>query len=537
MKSSSTIKNGTYLMKSIMIYLLLLLLSEIDPCHNQMPNDQEKNESQQGNFGHFGEKYKNHSLVKLRFNVSPKFQYKVYSFFQMVRDIFHPWTESIERILQTMADTKNDTFTRSNRGEKRGEKLFTLSRPNSIYDVIDILGHIHNDHMDDLILASRLFNISKKVVTGDMSKLINQQVIDAEVKHGHFWKDHEMKFHYKSKDRKKRRANISSSLTFHPRKYNSIEQITEFMQYLKKDANERKKNLSVRIIGSSYEGQPIYSVEIDCLGNGSQKLTSSNKCSQKLIVLECGIHAREWISPAVCLWIIDYLSKSKYPVNQKVSFIIIPIVNPDGYRYTWKVDRLWRKNRSLNLPFANDTLGFRCIGVDLNRNFNIDFISNEKVSPCSEVYPGISAMSEPEVKSLSNYIENLIKQGKKIVAYFSIHSYSQLWLYPYGFSHDLPPNLLQLSSLAYKATQAIRSKYGTRYKIASVNDLLYKVSGSSLDYFYMASGINVTFAIELPDEGEEGFLLHPKHIEPTAIELLCGIEATIQAMNIGSMNN
>ena len=54
--------------------------------------------------------------------------------------------------------------------------------------------------------------------------------------------------------------------------------------------------------------------------------------------IDCGIHAREWISPATCLYILDMLTSntadarhilSKYDVH------IMPVVNPDGYVYSW----------------------------------------------------------------------------------------------------------------------------------------------------------------------------------------------------------
>jgi murein tripeptide amidase MpaA len=50
-------------------------------------------------------------------------------------------------------------------------------------------------------------------------------------------------------------------------------------------------------------------------------------------------------------------------ILEKVTIIIVPFVNPDGYEYTWTGDRLWRKNRQINS-------GSTCRGVDLNRNYN-----------------------------------------------------------------------------------------------------------------------------------------------------------------------
>ena len=58
----------------------------------------------------------------------------------------------------------------------------------------------------------------------------------------------------------------------------------------------------------------------------------------------------------------------------------MPILNPDGYDYSQKVNRMWRKNRN-----PNGNVG--CNGVDLNRNFGYYWLtSGSSRSPCSEVY-------------------------------------------------------------------------------------------------------------------------------------------------------
>ena len=82
-------------------------------------------------------------------------------------------------------------------------------------------------------------------------------------------------------------------------------------------------------------------------------------------------HAREWITPATALFIIDNIILNNIPQN----FIIVPVINVDGYEYTWSSDRLWRKNRKpySQSKFAISEMPDRCNGVDLNRNYDINF--------------------------------------------------------------------------------------------------------------------------------------------------------------------
>ncbi|KAK2112829.1 hypothetical protein P7K49_012576 [Saguinus oedipus] len=97
-------------------------------------------------------------------------------------------------------------------------------------------------------------------------------------------------------------------------------------------------------------------------------VSGKEQTAKNAIWIDCGIHAREWISPAFCLWFIDHITRFYGTVSEytsllrHVDFYVMPVVNVDGYDYTWKKNRMWRKNRS---SYANN----RCIGTDLNRNF------------------------------------------------------------------------------------------------------------------------------------------------------------------------
>lgn len=67
-----------------------------------------------------------------------------------------------------------------------------------------------------------------------------------------------------------------------------------------------------------------------------------------MVWIDCGIHAREWISPATCQWVLDQLT-SGYNADPAITelldthdFHIMPVVNPDGYAYSWDEVRAFK---------------------------------------------------------------------------------------------------------------------------------------------------------------------------------------------------
>ena len=61
--------------------------------------------------------------------------------------------------------------------------------------------------------------------------------------------------------------------------------------------------------------------------------------------------------------------------------------------------------------------------------------------PCNELYCGSKAFSEIEIKQMAELIET--RKGRT-AAYFAFHSFSEFWMYPWGYTHKLPPNAQQL---------------------------------------------------------------------------------------------
>jgi hypothetical protein len=85
----------------------------------------------------------------------------------------------------------------------------------------------------------------------------------------------------------------------------------------------------------------------------------NNTNSSKLIVqiiVDCGIHAREWVSPAFCQYLIkELLFGDHQDWKNDIHWVIYPMFNPDGYKYSWTDYRYQRKNRAPNA-------GSNCVG-------------------------------------------------------------------------------------------------------------------------------------------------------------------------------
>jgi hypothetical protein len=126
--------------------------------------------------------------------------------------------------------------------------------------------------------------------------------------------------------------------------------------------------------------------------------------------------------------------------------------------------------------------------VDLNRNFDWFFNSQLRVlalmrvcaaagtstHPCSEVYAGTAAFSEPETRAIQQFIT-----ANRMNAFITLHSYGQYWFAPYGHkNYTYPPDYSSVlvsehvctrvfyavqQPLALSAIERLRRARGKRY--------------------------------------------------------------------------
>ncbi|CAG0916043.1 unnamed protein product [Notodromas monacha] len=295
-------------------------------------------------------------------------------------------------------------------------------------------------------------------------------------------------------------------------------------------------NPSVKVIkiGNSTQGKALKinawldslaltnpSVKVIKIGNSTQgkalKVLKVNKGGgdKKVIFVDGGIHAREWISPATVLYLINRITGSNPdPVLDSFEWHFLPVVNPDGYEYTHTKNRLWRKTRS--------SQGHRsCKGVDANRNFNFHWREGPETRAvvCEETYPGKKPESEREVQALRDYIMSLKNNPeKKLAAYYSLHAYGKLWLLPYGYSKAKPKNYEDQVEVAKAGAAAILRS----------GDV---ATGTSMDWAHGVAGFPYAYTLELPpSSGRYGFVLPAKFIKPVGTATFFGISAAMDAI-------
>ncbi|XP_039073416.1 carboxypeptidase O [Hyaena hyaena] len=297
-----------------------------------------------------------------------------------------------------------------------------------------------------------------------------------------------------------------SYTTYHP--------MGEIYQWMIQISEKYPEVVTQHFLGMTYETRPMYYLKISQPSNNPKKI----------IWMDCGIHAREWIAPAFCQWFVKEILQN-YKDNPRIKkflrnldFYVLPVLNIDGYIYTWTTDRLWRKSRSSH---NNGT----CFGTDLNRNFNVSWCSIGASKNCQDMtFCGTGPVSEPETKAVSSFIES---EKGNIVCFLTMHSYGQLILTPYGYTKNKPSNYEELIQVGQKAANALKEKHGTNYRVGSSADILYATSGSSRDWA-RDIGIPFSYTFELRDNGTYGFVLPENQIQATCEE---SMEAVLSVLD------
>ena len=259
----------------------------------------------------------------------------------------------------------------------------------------------------------------------------------------------------------------------------------------------------VSVIGQSLEGRNIYAIKIS-------DNASAEEDEPDVLFIGCH-HAREWISVEVPFFLAEYLVEH-YDSDPEIRSLvdqsqiwIIPLLNPDGLEYSIHFYRYWRKNRRDN--------GDGSFGVDPNRNYDYMWGLDDEGSspePSSAVYRGQAPFSEPETQAIRDFFP-----GKKIQALMSYHNYSQIILYPWGYTFVPSAKDGLLFEMAAEMSSLMESERGTVYAFGPAGSSLYVTNGDTTDWALGVHNIPA-FTIELPpiDVEHGGFFNAEAEIQP-----------------------
>ena len=297
--------------------------------------------------------------------------------------------------------------------------------------------------------------------------------------------------------------------------FQNYKTLAEINTYLGQLAAANLATVSSFTIGNTLLGKPVNGIRIT-----GPDLPGNLKSARPQIMFNACQHAREWVGPMTVMYFADQLLAG-YGTDQRITdilnnseVIIIPVVNADGYDFTWTTNRLWRKNRRTN--------GDGSFGVDPNRNWSYQWGGEgASTNPSAEDYRGPSAFSEPETQNLRNFV----LANPRMRASIDFHSYSQLILSPWGWTSALPPDATIFDQLNSDIRSAIASVNGLFYTAGPIYTTIYPASGGAVDWNYGAGSTPrkiLAFTIELRDTGANGFTLPADQIIPTGQENLAG---------------
>lgn len=259
------------------------------------------------------------------------------------------------------------------------------------------------------------------------------------------------------------------------------------------------------------------------------RIHAGDRTDRRGVLFVGGTHARELMNPDALVdltvgLLLRYLNGTDWVIGGRrwdgdllrttmeiLDVLVLPNANPDGREYVFDTFRLWRKNRA---PLE----GTSCVGVDLNRNFDLIWGVQTRSpagplttsrSPCSDVYVGPSANSEPETRNVRTLLDD-----RRIECLVDVHSYSELILHPWGHAPNqtvdptqrfplvdtsswnvlpddapdyaeyiTPADLERFEQVGAAAAQAIKDVRGRSYTVQP-GTALYPTTGTTSDYAY-----------------------------------------------------
>jgi hypothetical protein len=203
-----------------------------------------------------------------------------------------------------------------------------------------------------------------------------------------------------------------------------------------------------QIVGQTVAGENIWAYRL-----GDADTTTAEGFAEGAVLVNGGIHAREWQTPEAVTGLMEAMVDGKADggfkqyLIENLTTVLLPVNNVDGFRQTQRfadrttADRLQprdgrmrRKNmRNPQTQGAIDedlaTVGDNFWGIDLNRN-SVDGFGrgSSSGSETSLEYRGTSPASEPEIAALQ--LAAALAPLSRLRLYSDTHSFSQVYFAP-----------------------------------------------------------------------------------------------------------
>ena len=276
-----------------------------------------------------------------------------------------------------------------------------------------------------------------------------------------------------------------------------LQAIEAHLDYLAAAANGLAR---VVVIGHSVEGRPIPALRLSS--------ATAVDPARAAILVTGAQHAREWATPMVAMGVAHALvhqlafDERVRRVLAHIDVYVVPVVNVDGYVASHEGRRFQRKN-----------MNRRC-GVDLNRNFDVEFGMGSASAGCNdENFPGAGPFSEPESQAVKALADDL--PGLRL--YLDYHAPAEQVMIPFAHTRARPPGYEKSRAWGELYAASLRDVHGTLHPARDGFDLAQGQGGGAIDWFRVNTV--EAFAIELRDGRElGGFELPAEQIIPTVEE-------------------
>ncbi|GAA1845092.1 M14 family zinc carboxypeptidase [Asanoa iriomotensis] len=299
-----------------------------------------------------------------------------------------------------------------------------------------------------------------------------------------------------------------STLAFPPADsaYHDYAELTAVVNQVVADHPTIARKLS---IGSSYEGRDLMLIKISDNVNLDE--------AEPEILFNAQQHAREHLTVEMAIYLLN-LFTDNYGTDSRITNIvnsreiwIVPTVNPDGSEYDIATGsyRSWRKNRQPNSGSSN-------VGTDLNRNWSYQWgcCGGSSGTTSSETYRGPSAFSAPETSRLRDFVNSRVVGGQQqIKANIDFHTYSQLVLWPFGYTTANTTTGMTADQYNTFATLGQQMAATNSYTPEQSSDL-YIADGTSIDWMWATHNIWAYTFEMYPGSASGGGFYPPDEVIP-----------------------